>query len=94
MLLQNWDLYSQQKDSVGQIRQNLYLKILANSVSAKQRPSRVSLQYQEILSCLDQMCISEITREIGINTKIGSEFINPIIILPKGIIVRLFIDAS
>ena len=94
MLLQNKDVYSQHKYDVRLIKQKLHVKLLPNSVLTKQRPSRVSLHYQEKLNdLLDQLCKSGIIREMGSNTEMGSVFINPIIILPKGNIVKLVIDA-
>ena len=94
MLLQNKDVYSQYKYDVGLIEQKFHVKLLPNFVLTKQRPSRVSLHYQEKLNdLLDQLCNSGIIREIGSNTEMGSELINPIIILPKGNIVKLVIDA-
>ena len=91
MLLQNIDVYLQHKHDVGLIKKNFHVKFLPNSVLTKQRPSRVSLLYQDTLNdLLDQLCKSRI---IGSNTKMGSEFINPIIILLKGNIVELVIDA-
>ena len=94
LLLQNKDVYSQHKYDVGLIKQKFHVKLLPNSVLTKQRPSRVSLHYQEKLNDLqDQLCKSGIIREMGSNTEMASEFINPIIILPKGNIVKLAIDA-
>ena len=94
MLLQNKNVYSQHKYDVGLIKQKFHVKLLPNSVLTKQRPSRVSFHYQEKLNdLLDQLCKSGIIREMGSNTEIGSEFINPNIILPKGNIVKLVIDA-
>ena len=94
VLLQNKNVYSQHKYDVGLIKRKFHVKLLPNSVLTKQRPSRVSLHYEEKLNdLLDQLCKSGIIREMGSNTEMGSEFINPIIILPKGNIVKLFIDA-
>ena len=94
MLLQNKDVYSEHKYDVGLIKQNIHVKLLPNSVLTKQRPSRASLHYQEKHNdLLDQISKSEIIREMGSITKIRSEIINPIIILPKGNIVKLVIDA-
>ena len=56
MLLQNKDVYSQHKYDVGLIKQKFHVKLLPNSVLTKQRPSRVSLHYQEKLNdLLDQL---------------------------------------
>ena len=59
----------------------------------KQRPSRVPLHHHEQLEILlEQLCKAGIVREMGDETEIGSSFINPVIILPKGKIVKLVID--
>ena len=94
MLLQNKDVYSQHKCDVGPIKQKFHVKLLPSSVLTEQRPSRLSLHYQEKLNDLqDQLCKSGLIREMGSIPEMGSEIINPIIILPKGNIVKLVIDA-
>ena len=82
------DVYSQHKYDVGKIKQNFHVKLLPNSTLAKQRPYKLPLHYQEKLEILlEQLSKSGIIREMG------SEFINPIIILPKGNTVKLVIVA-
>ena len=94
MLLQDQDVYSQNKHDVGLIKQKFHVMLLPNSVLTKEGPSRVSYHYQEKLNeLLYQLCKSAKIREKGFNTEMGSECINPIIIFPKKNIVKLVIDA-
>ena len=93
-LTKNKDVYSQHKYDVGKIKQKFHDKLLPNSTLTKQRPSKVPLHYQEKLeNLLEQLCKTGIIREMGNDKEMGSEFINPIIILPKGNTVKLVIDA-
>ena len=88
------DVYSQHKYDVGKIKQTINIKLLPNSTLTKQRPSRVPLHHQEKLEILlDQLCKAGTIREMGDDTEMGSSFINPVIILPKGNIVKIVIDA-
>ena len=94
LLARDKDVYSQQKYDVGKIKQKIHLKLLPNSTLTKQRPSRVTLHHQEKLGIsLDQLCKAGKIREMGNGTEMGSSFINPVIILPKGNLVKLVIDA-
>ena len=94
LLARDKDVYSQHKYDVGKIKQKFHVKLLPNSTLTKQRPSRVPLHHQEKLEVLlDQLCKAGIIREMGDDTEMGSSFINPVIILPKGSIVKLVIDA-
>ena len=93
-LARDKDVYSQHKYDVGKIKQKFHVKLLPYSTLTKQSPSRVPLHHQEKLEILvDQLCKAGIFREMGDNTEMGSSFINLIIILPKGNIVKLVIDA-
>ena len=88
------DVYSQHKYEVGKINQKFHVTLLPNSTLTKQRPSRVPLHHQEKLEILlEQLCKAGIFREMGGDTEMGSSFINPVIIFPKGNIVKLVIDA-
>ena len=93
-LVHNKDVYSQHKYDVGKIKQKFNVKLLPNVTLSKQRPSKVPLRYQEKLeNLLDQLCKTGIIREMGNENEMGSEFINPITILPKGNTIKLEIDA-
>ena len=64
------DVYSQHKYDVGKTKQKFHVKLRPNSTLAKQRPSRVSLHYQEKLKILlDQLCKAGINREMGDDTE-------------------------
>ena len=92
ILVLNKDVYSLHKYEVGVIKQRIHVKLLPNDLFRKQRPSRVPLHYEEKLkSLLEQLIQSGIIREMGDDNEMGSMFINPIIILPKGNIVKLVI---
>ena len=94
LLSRDKDVYSQHKYDVGKIKQKFHVKLLPNSTLTKQRPSRVPLHHKEKLEILlDQLCKTGIIREMGDDTEMGSSFINPVIILPMGNIVKLVIDA-
>ena len=94
-LINNKDVYSQQNYDVGKIEKKFHVKLLPNSTLAKQKPSKVPLHYQEKLeNLLELLCKSGIIREMGNDKEMGSEFSNPIIILPKGNTVKLVIDAG
>ena len=92
-LTQGKDNYSQHKYDFGKKKQNVHVNFLPNSTLTKQRPSEVPLHYQAKLeNHLEQLRKTDIIREIGNVKEMGSEFINPIIILPKGNTVKLVID--
>ena len=92
-LIQSKDNYSQHKYNFGKKKQKLHVNFLPNSTLTKQRPSEVPLLYQAKLeNRLEQLRKTDIIREMGNAKEMGSEFINPIIILPKGNTVKLVID--
>ena len=94
-LTKNKDVFSQYKYDVGKLKQKFYVKLIPNSNLTKHRLlPKVPLQYQEKLKdLLDQLCPAGIIREMGNDKETGSEFINPIIIVPMGNTVKLVIDA-
>ena len=93
LLARDKDVYSQHKYDAGKIKQKFHVKLLLNSTMTKQRPSRVPLHHPSGKILQDQLCKAEIIREMGDDTEMGSSFINPVFILPKGNIVKLVIDA-
>ena len=65
-----------------------------NSELKKQRASRVPLRYQNKLEALlEDLQRADIIREMGDDIEMGSMFINPLIILPKGDTIKFEIDA-
>lgn len=94
ILIEDKDVYSHHKYDVGKINQKFHVKLKENSELKKQRPSRVPLHYQSKLeTLLEELQKAEIIREMGDDIEMGSMFINPVIILPKGDIIKLVIDA-
>ena len=88
------DVYSHHKYDVGKIQQKFHAKLKENSELEKQRASRVLLHYQSKLEALlEELQRADIIREMGDDIDMGSMFINPIIILPKGDTIKLVIDA-
>ena len=79
---------------VGKITQDFHIKLKKDAELQKQRPSKVPLHYRDRLEILlNELQRARIIREIGSDVERGSFFTNPIIILPKGDIVKLVIDA-
>ena len=94
ILVNDLDVYSHHKYDVGKISQKFHVKLKENSELKKQRASRVPLHYQTKLeTLLDELQKADIIREMGDDVEMGSMFINPVIILPKGNIIKLVIDA-
>ena len=88
------DVFSQHKYDVGITKENFHVKLLPNSTLTKQRPSRKPLHHKGIFEILlEQLCKAGIIREMGDDTEMGWSFINPVIILLEGKIVKLVIDA-
>ena len=94
ILVNDQDVYSHHKYDVGKIQQKFHVKLKENSELKKQRASRVPLHYQSKLEALlEELQRADIIREMGDDIEMGSMFINPIIILPKGDTIKLVIDA-
>ena len=88
------NVYSHHKCDVGKIKQNFHVKLKENSELKKQRASRFPLHYQSKLEALlEELQRADIIRKMGDDIEMGSMFINPIIILPKGDTIKLVIDA-
>jgi hypothetical protein len=67
-----------------------------DAILTKQRPSKIKLHYQDKLDVLIKNLIeNDIIVEMGNETddEMGSAFINPIILIPKGDILKLVLDA-
>ena len=88
------DVYSQHNFDVGKTRQNFHVTLKPNAELKRQRPSKVPLHLKEKLEkLLTQLKNANIIREIGDDDKMGSLFVNPIILMPKNDYVKLVIDA-
>ena len=93
ILVSDQDVYLHHKNDVGKI-QKFHVKLKENSELKKQRASRVPLHYHSKLEALlEELQRADIFREMGDDIEMGSMFINPIIILPKGDTIKLVIDA-
>ena len=95
ILVNDQDVYSHHKYDVGKIQQKFHVTLKENSELKKQRASRVPLHYQSKLEALlEELQRADIIREMGDDIEMGSMFINPTIILPKGDTIKLVIDAG
>ena len=94
MLVDARDVYSQHKFDVGKTRQKFHVTLKPNVQLKRQRPSKVPLHLIEKLEKpLTQLKDADILREMGDDDKMGSLFVNPIILMPKNDYVMLVIDA-
>ena len=94
MLLDVRDVYSQHKFDLGKTRQKFHVTLKPNVELKRQRPSKVPLHLKEKLEkLLEQLKDADIIREMGVDDKMGSLFVNPNILMPKNDYVKLVIDA-
>ena len=94
MLIDSRDVYSQHKFDVGKTRQKFHLTLKPNVEFKRQRPSKVPLHLKEKLEkLLTQLKDADIIREMGDDDEMGSLFVNPIILMPKSVYVKLVVDA-
>ena len=93
MLVDARDFYSKHKFEVGKTRQKFHVTLKPNFELKRQRPSKVLFHLKEKLEkLLTQLKDADIIREIGVDDKMGSLFVNPIILMPKNDYVKLVID--
>ena len=94
MLVDSWDVYSQHKFDVAKTRQKFHVTLKPNVKLVRQRPGKVPLHLNEKLEkLLTQLKDADIIRKMGDDDKMGSLFVNPIILMPKKNYVKLVIDA-
>ena len=94
MLFDSQDVYSRHKFDVGKSRQRFHVTLKPKAELKRQRPSKVPLHLKEKLEkLLTQLKDADIIREMGNDDKMGSLFVNPIILMPKNDYVKLVIDA-
>ena len=94
MLIDARDVYSQHKFDVAKTRQRLHVTLKPNVELKLQQPSKVPSHLKEKLEkLLTQLKNADIIREMGDDDKMGSLFVNPIILMPKNDYVKLVIDA-
>jgi hypothetical protein len=95
-LLKNKECYSKDEFDLGTISQKFHVKLKQNAELRKQRPSKVPVHHREKMNrLLDKLEESGVIKKMGDddNLEMGSEFINPIIILPKGDTIKIVLDA-
>ena len=94
MLVDARDVNSQHKFDVGKIRQKFHVTLKLNVELKQQRPSKVPFHLKEKPEkVLTQLKDADIIHEMGDDDKMGSLFVNPIILMPKNDYVKLVIDA-
>ena len=94
MLVDARDVYSEHKFDVRKTRQKFHVTLKPNVELKQQRPNKVPLHLKEKLEkLLTQLKDADIIREMGDDDKMGSLFVNPIILMPKNDYVKLLIDA-
>ena len=95
-LLNNKKSYSQHKYDLGKVNHEFSITLKDDATFVKQRPSKIPINWRnKVLSLLDKLIAAGIIEEMGNeNPKdLGSEFINPLILLPKDDTLKLVIDA-
>ena len=94
LLVDARDVYSQHMFDVGKTRQKFHVTLKPNVELKRQRPSKVPLHSKEKLEkLLTQLKDANIIREMGDDDKLGSLFVNPLILTPKNDYVKLVVDA-
>ena len=87
-------MYSLQKIDFGKTRQKFHVTLTLNVKLKRQRTSKVPLHLKDKPeNLLTQLKDADIIREMGDDEKMGSLFVNPIILMPKNDYVKLVIDA-
>ena len=95
MLVDSRDVYSEHKFNVDKTRQKFHVTLKPKVELKRRRPSKVPLHLKEKLEkLLTQLKDADIIREMGDDDEMGSLFVNPIILMPKGDYVKLVIDAQ
>ncbi len=95
-LCENKVCYSQNKYDIGTSDYEFHIKLTENAELKKQRPSKVPVQYEDKLyQLLIDLEDAGIIQQMGLDNprELGTEFINPIIILPKGDSLKIVLDA-
>ena len=94
MLNKSKDVYSQHEFEFGKTRHRFYVTLKPNIELKRERPSKLPLQLKEKLeNFIKQLKNAEIIREMGDGDKMGSIFVNPIIMMPKNDYVKLVLTA-
>ena len=90
--------YAQHKNDVGKISTPFRIRIKDNCKLQTQRPSKVPIHYRDRLNkLLQELEKYNIIKQIGSTSDekhtIGTTFLNPLIIIPKGDSIKVVLDA-
>ena len=98
ILINNQNCYAKHKNDVGKISTPFRIRIKDNCKLHTQRPSKVPIHYRDRLNkLLLELEKYNIIKQIGSTTDekhtIGTTFLNPLIIIPKGDAIKVVLDA-
>ena len=98
ILINNQHCYAQHKNDVGKISTPFRIRIKDNCKLQTQRPSKVPIHYRERLNKLLQELekyniIKQICSTSDEKHTIGTTFLNPLIVIPKGDAIKVVLDA-
>ena len=98
ILINNQHCYAKHKNDVGKISTPFRIRIKDNCKLHTQRPSKVPIHYRDRLNkLLQELEKYNIIKQIGSKTDekhtIGTTFLNPLIIIPKGDSIKVVLDA-
>ena len=98
ILINNQHRYAKHKIDVGIISTPFRIRIKENCKLQTQRPSKVPIHYRDRLNkLLTELENYNILKQIGSSSDekhtIGTTFLNPLIIIPKGDSIKVVLDA-
>ena len=98
ILINNQNCYAKHKNDLGKISTPFRIRIKDNCKLHTQRPSKVPIHYRDRLNkLLLEFEKYNIIKQIGSTTDkkhtIGTTFLNPLIIIPKGDAIKVVLDA-
>ena len=98
ILNKNQNCYAKHKNDVGKISTPFRIRIKDNCKLQTQRPSKVPIHYRDRLNkLLLELEKYNIKKQIGSTSNekhtIGTTFLNPLIIIPKGDAIKVVLDA-
>ena len=97
-MIDNQNCYAKHKNDVGKISTPFRIRIKDNCKLQTQRPSKVPIHYRDRLTkLLLELEKYNIIKQIGSTSDekhtIGTTFLNPFIIIPKGDAIKVVLDA-
>ena len=98
ILINNQHCYAKHKNDVGKIFTPFRIRIEENCKLQTQRPSKVPIHYRDrLIKLLVELEKNNIIKQIGSTPDekltIGTTFLNPLIIIPKGDAIKVVLDA-